>query len=409
MYILPSTLTSILFVISSYVANAVPQPVTSQPLSILDRPETIDAGSSNNTNVSVIPINTEKRVTGRPFGKQPQWLFGESNHEKRYWEVTSVWIVIETVTVTVDVVETIWEPPTATASVVSTLNPTTDVVQIPITPPPVQPPATSTTSIPSSTTAAAPLVSATPMKPGPENGKLVFAHFMVGVVSTYNHTDWQYDITLAKSYGIDGFALDIGKDDYTDAQLALAYQVAHDLGFKVFISFDFNWFRINETQPVIDLINKYISKPAQFVLPGTDAAYVSTFAGDGFDWAQVRQVTGKNLYVVANWQATENNAANSGVQGLFSWYAWPSENNKPVNKKMDIAADMTYLRVLDEQKEEKIYMAAVSPWFFTHFGKEVSYSKNWVFLSETLWYDRWQQILELQKDLQYIELVTWNE
>lgn len=46
---------------------------------------------------------------------------------------------------------------------------------------------------------------------------------------------------------------------------------------------------------------------------------------------------------------------------------------------------------------------------FTHFGKEVPYSKNWLFLSETLWYDRWQQILELQKDLQYLEIVTWNE
>jgi hypothetical protein len=46
---------------------------------------------------------------------------------------------------------------------------------------------------------------------------------------------------------------------------------------------------------------------------------------------------------------------------------------------------------------------------YTHFGKEVPYSKNWLFLSETLWYDRWQQILQLQDDLQYLEIVTWNE
>jgi hypothetical protein len=130
---------------------------------------------------------------------------------------------------------------------------------------------------------------------------------------------------------------------------------------------------------------------------------------------------------VANWQATEDNAANSGVQGLFSWYAWPSENNRPINKMMDTAADFKYLQVVAE--EEKTYMAPVSPWcesiprlrlslrgcqpfsrlVFTHFGKEVPYSKNWLFLSETLWYDRWQQILELQKDLQYLEIVTWNE
>lgn len=61
---------------------------------------------------------------------------------------------------------------------------------------------------------------------------------MVGIVSTYAIKDWEYDMTLAKSYGIDGFALNIGKDPYTDAQLALAYQAAQGLGFKVFISFD---------------------------------------------------------------------------------------------------------------------------------------------------------------------------
>jgi glucan endo-1,3-alpha-glucosidase len=87
---------------------------------------------------------------------------------------------------------------------------------------------------------------------------------------------------------------------------------------------------------------------------------VSTFAGDGFNWDAVRQMTGKDIYVVANWQATEDNAANSGVQGLFSWYAWPSENNRPINKMMDIAADVKYIEVTEEK--DKIYMAPVSPW-----------------------------------------------
>lgn len=91
--------------------------------------------------------------------------------------------------------------------------------------------------VPSLTSSAA-LVKVTPMKPGLPNGKLVFAHFMVGVVSTYTYTNWKYDITLAKSYGIDGFALNIGKDSYTEAQLDLAYRAGKDTGFKMFISFD---------------------------------------------------------------------------------------------------------------------------------------------------------------------------
>lgn len=122
----------------------------------------------------------------------------------------------------------------------------------------------------------------------------------------------------------------------------------------------FNWFSINDIQPVADLINKYVPHPSQFLLPGTNSAYVSTFAGDGFDWSAVRSQTGKDIYVVPNWQPSEDNAANSGVQGLFSWYAWPSENNRPVNKAMTIEADERYMSAV--AGEEKVYMAPVSPW-----------------------------------------------
>ena len=50
---------------------------------------------------------------------------------------------------------------------------------------------------------------------------------------------------------------------------------------------------------------------------------------------------------------------------------------------------------------------AVSPWFSTHFGPEVSYSKNWVFPGDLLWHRRWEDILTLQP--QFIEIVTWND
>lgn len=50
---------------------------------------------------------------------------------------------------------------------------------------------------------------------------------------------------------------------------------------------------------------------------------------------------------------------------------------------------------------------AVSPWFFTHYGPEVSYSKNWVFPSDLLWYNRWTEILQLGP--QYVEIITWND
>ena len=39
----------------------------------------------------------------------------------------------------------------------------------------------------------------------------------------------------------------------------------------------------------------------------------------------------------------------------------------------------------------------------THFGKEVPYSKNWVFYSELLWKTRWDQILQMGPELRFIE------
>jgi hypothetical protein len=50
---------------------------------------------------------------------------------------------------------------------------------------------------------------------------------------------------------------------------------------------------------------------------------------------------------------------------------------------------------------------AVSPWFSTHYGSEVSYSKNWVFPSDLLWYGRWQEILALGP--RFVEIITWND
>jgi hypothetical protein len=52
-------------------------------------------------------------------------------------------------------------------------------------------------------------------------------------------------------------------------------------------------------------------------------------------------------------------------------------------------------------------MPAVSPWFFTHFGDEVSYSKNWVFPSDLLWHDRWRQILQFKQH--FVEIISWND
>ncbi|KAJ0418493.1 glycoside hydrolase [Aspergillus carlsbadensis] len=76
---------------------------------------------------------------------------------------------------------------------------------------------------------------------------------MIGIVSNHNSAaDYDDDMQRAKALGIDAFALNIGVDPYTDQQLNLAYQSAANNDMKVFISFDFNWYKTNQGFQVRD-------------------------------------------------------------------------------------------------------------------------------------------------------------
>lgn len=73
--------------------------------------------------------------------------------------------------------------------------------------------------------------------------RFVFCHFMIGIVADRTSaSDFDNDMQRAKALGIDAFALNIGVDSYTDAQLGYAYESAANNDMKVFISFDFNWY-----------------------------------------------------------------------------------------------------------------------------------------------------------------------
>ena len=171
-----------------------------------------------------------------------------------------------------------------------------------------------TTAIPSNiSSSAGPAITASTAS----GNKQVFAHFMVGIVSTYVQSDWVADMTLAKSKGITGFALNIGVDSYSQAQLDLAYSAAQVVGFNVFISFDFNWWAVSDVSGVATMLSRYASLPAQLLVDGRP--FVSSFIGDGFDWAAAASQVGRELYAVPYWAPTLENANNPGLSGLFSW------------------------------------------------------------------------------------------
>ncbi|AEO61225.1 glycoside hydrolase family 71 protein [Thermothelomyces thermophilus ATCC 42464] len=234
--------------------------------------------------------------------------------------------------------------------------------------------------------------------------RLVFCHFMIGIVGDRTSAaDYDDDMRRAKEAGIDAFALNIGVDGYTDQQLNYAYESAARNDMKVFISFDFNWYSPGNAAAVGSKIAQYASKPAQLLV--NDRVFASSFAGDGLDVDAVRAAAGTDVFFVPNFHPGQGSLA--AVDGAFNWMAWPNDGNnkapKP-GKSLSVAdGDNAYLDWLGD----KTYMAPISPWFFTHFGPEVSFSKNWVFPGGSLIFDRWNEVL--QKGFPMVELITWND
>ncbi|QKX57534.1 uncharacterized protein TRUGW13939_04651 [Talaromyces rugulosus] len=230
--------------------------------------------------------------------------------------------------------------------------------------------------------------------------KYVFAHFMVGIVENYTLADWETDMNTAKDIGIDAFALNCASiDKYTPTQLALAYKAAAAVDFKVFISFDFAYWSNGDTANITEYMQTYAGHPAQ--MQYNDAAIVSTFVGDSFDWGPVKAGTNHSLWALPNLQDPAESSTNTqrSADGAFSWYGWPTDGgNSIISGPMTTRWDDMFVSDLGNQT----YMAPVSPWFFTHFN-----SKNWVFICENLPTLRWEQILTLKPSL--VEIVTWND
>ncbi|PQE29288.1 alpha-13-glucanase mutanase protein [Rutstroemia sp. NJR-2017a BBW] len=229
--------------------------------------------------------------------------------------------------------------------------------------------------------------------------RYVFAHFMVGIVQDYTLSDWKMDMSYAQEIGIDAFALNCASiDSYTPTQLALAYQAASEVGFHVFISFDFAYWNNGNTNNITDYMNKYASHPGQMQYNG--GAVVSTFVGDNFNWAPVKAGTNHSIFAIPMMQdPVEVTYLQTGFDGAFSWLAWPTDGgNSIIPGPMTTVWDDKFLKNLAGRP----YMAPVSPWFSTHFN-----SKNWVFICEELITDRWNQMLTMQPAL--IEIISWND
>lgn len=176
-------------------------------------------------------------------------------------------------------------------------------------------------------------------------------------MENYTVDDWKQDIKQAQEIGIDGFALNCAPphvDSYTPKQLANAYQAAADMGFKVFISFDFSYWGDNDANDITSILRNYSSHPGQAYYNG--GAIASTFVGDYFNWNNVKNnLGGQKLTVIPMIQdPTYLSRQNTGIDGALSWYAWPTDGGNSVNPApMTTVWDDRYL----QNKGNLAYMA----------------------------------------------------
>jgi hypothetical protein len=159
--------------------------------------------------------------------------------------------------------------------------------------------------------------------PSGPTGKLVFCHFMMGIVAGRKSSSaYDADMQQAKDLGIDAFALNIGTDEFTDRQLGYAYESAAKNDMKLFISFDFNWFSpANDAAKVGQMIATYSNSTAQLRVDGK--VFASSFAGDGLDVSAVKSAAGMDIYFAPNF-TPDKTADPQSIEGALNWIAWPN-------------------------------------------------------------------------------------
>ncbi|KAE8144645.1 glycosyl hydrolase family 71-domain-containing protein [Aspergillus avenaceus] len=228
--------------------------------------------------------------------------------------------------------------------------------------------------------------------------KGAFAHFMVENAHDWSVSDWENDMKLAKEAHIDAFALNFAASLTDLYPLASAFQAAESTGFKLFLSFDYAGAGPFEKSIVIGFILLYGDLPPYYKFRGKP--FVSTFEGPGNaeDWKEIKKETG--CFFVPSWSSLgAKDALELGTaDGLFSWAGWPWGN-----KDMDTYVDASYLDYLD-QADGKPYMMPVSPWFYTNLP---GYDKNWLWRGDTLWTDRWEQVMVVQP--KWLQIISWND
>lgn len=240
----------------------------------------------------------------------------------------------------------------------------------------------------------------------------VWAHHMVGNTYNYDESTWAADVAKAQSWGIDGFALNMGSDYWQPDNVNDAYTAANSTGFKLFLSLDMTSLpcaSAADAQSIVSLVRRFAGLGAQAKVD--NKPLVSTFAGDscsfgGLGWktgfVDALEAVGVDIFFVPSLFSNPSTfAADTEIDGELNWdSSWPTGGTD-----LTTASDELYMAALGS----KAYMPAISPFFFTHFGAN-SWNKNWLYRSDDwLYCTRWEQVIAMRDKVFMAELLTWND
>ncbi|KIO26834.1 glycoside hydrolase family 71 protein [Tulasnella calospora MUT 4182] len=244
---------------------------------------------------------------------------------------------------------------------------------------------------------------------------------MVGNTYSYTSSTWATQIALAKAQGIDAFVLNFGSPSWELDRMQDGYNAAATAGFKMFLSFDMTSLTCTSTadaNSISSTIVRWANHAAQ-LKDSNGAVYVGTFSGENCYFGQGDFATG--------WiQAVKTGPRNSGVttkfipsffpvnyhgamftsfmDGVFPWNnAWPMGNYD-----ISWSSDVSTLSSVD-RTHGQVYMAPISPWFFTHYGQD-TWNKNWIYRADDWMYStRWEQLITNRASVDLVQIITWND
>ncbi|KAJ7099494.1 glycoside hydrolase family 71 protein [Mycena belliarum] len=241
----------------------------------------------------------------------------------------------------------------------------------------------------------------------------------------YSIDDWTADMDEASANHIDGFALNVGKEPWQYDRVALCFAAAARASspFYLFLSFDMSSIA-STSRSDVGLLCKYLTAfgnhPCMFRYQGK--VLVSTFAGESSAfgesgvrdaWAFAKQamegIVGIH-FVPAMFFDPARYPDMPALDGAFNWNGgWPLYLT-PAHPRHEIESP-----ALDTDRHHinnlggRTFMAAVSPWFFTHYGPD-SWNKNWIYRGDDwLFARRWEQLIALRNYIDIVQVISWND